>query len=476
MVEDAPDKPKPTGQEDDSDRPMVERPAMKMFASNLLFILVAFPYLAILPTGSDIQPYALLFASALVIWAMVKFDRPLALPRPVWLMSLILLYAGLVYLTRSEPGAGLRSLAGYASVFILTAAGYKTFRYLKPGVFLFSFSIWAVTGAVQFFYQKEFAKQLLVRMSTSPGRGVTGLAVEPSYYAIMCMFFLFLNEALYHRHRYGGTIYHAVNGVLYFQIFISFSGMGMVFLGLLFGARIVGRLMQRTDLKQKVRSIVPGVLLCGFVMLYVFIPSFRGTRSGRIFEKISSDPVATLFTDASISDRASHIVLSFYSLAYSHGLGLGLGTWSDRVDDMIDTAGGWVARLARSNPLTVQGSRIMSGWGSAVYELGAVGLLYMVLFWGLILKLGRGPGDRAAKTGPVLNLLILFFLVLAAVPLATPFFGYLLGMYFYMAYAEDRNGPARPQDNGCPGSAENPSGEADEEHRHLSPRRESFGK
>lgn len=471
MVEDTPDKPEPLGREDDSAPPKVKKPAMKTLVSNLLFILVAFPYLAILPTGSDIQPYALLFASALVIWAMVKFDRPLALPRPVWLMSLILLYAGLVYLTRSEPGAGLRSLAGYASVFVLTAAGYKTFRYLNTGVFLSSFSIWAVTGAVQFFYHKEFAKQILVRMSTSPGRGVTGLAVEPSYYAIMCMFFLFMNDTLYRRRRYEGWLYHAVNGVLYFQIFISFSGMGLVFFGLLFGAKIVGRLMQRAGLKHLVRSLVPAILLCGLVMLNVSAPSLKGTRSGRIVQRISSDPVATLFTDASISDRASHIVLSFYSLAFSHGLGLGLGTWSDRVDEIVVAAGGWVEKLAKSNPLTVQGGRIMSGWGAAVYELGVVGLLYMALFLGLIIKIGRGPGDSAAKTGQVLDLSILFLMVLAAVPLATPFFGYILGMNFYLAYAEDHDRPAPPPEDERPPSFKDPSGEAEEGHRHRSSRR-----
>ncbi len=423
-------------------------PTPEGILANLLFLLAAFPYVSIVPLSSDIQPYTLLLAVVLAAALLTNKRRPLRLPRPVWVLGLLLLYAGFIYLARSEPRYGLRSLAGYASVFFVTVAAYQAFPRLKTGTFLFAVSVWAAVGALQVFYRKDFAGRLLARMATSSVRGVTSLAVEPSYYAFTCMFFLILNALLYRRGRYGRWLYQALNVLLYAQIFITYSGMGLVFFALLFATRAVELLVTRPGVKAAAKLTALGLALGGLVFLFFRVPSFQNTRAGVILRRAAANPLALVFRDASISDRATHIVLSFYSLSYTRGLGLGLGTWTDHVEELAGAAGGWAERLARANRVSTEGGRIMSGWGAAAYELGAVGLVYIVLVWALILKTARGPGDRPERIGRAANLSLLFVLILAAVPLATPLFGFLLGANYYAAYEERPPAANRPGEFG----------------------------
>jgi hypothetical protein len=429
-------------------RPPAAKPTPEGILANLLFLLAAFPYVSIIPLSSDLQPYTLLLAVVLAAAFLMNPGRPLRLPRPVWVLGLLLFYAGFVYLARSEPRYGLRSMAGYASVFFITVAAYKAFPRLKTGTFLFAVSVWAAVGALQVFYRKDFAASLLARMATSSVRGVTSLAVEPSYYAFTCMFFLVLNALLYRRGRYGRRLYHALNVLLYAQIFITYSGMGLVFFALLFATRAVEMLVTKSGIKAVAKLAAAGLVFTGLVFLFFRVPSFQNTRAGVILRRAAANPLVLVFLDASISDRATHIVLSFYSLSYTRGLGLGLGTWTDHVEELAGAAGGWAERLALANRVSTEAGRIMSGWGAAAYELGAVGLVYIVLVWALILKTARGPGDRPARISRAANLSLLFVMILAAVPLATPLFGFLLGANYYAAYEERPPAANRPGEFG----------------------------
>ena len=59
------------------------------------------------------------------------------------------------------------------------------------------------------------------------------------------------------------------------------------------------------------------------------MPALQNTRAGILLRSGLRGPTTLLFTDQSVADRVSHVLLSFYSLFYSYGIGLGLGTWGD---------------------------------------------------------------------------------------------------------------------------------------------------
>lgn len=410
-----------------------KRNTQNNYDANILFMLVAFPYISIpiINIGSDIQPYTIIYVFLLILILIVKREK-LSLPYPLWIICLILFYATILYFINADFVFGLRSLAGYISIFLIAVASYLTFKHLNLKAFFLSISIWMIFGIIQLLFKKDFGYNLIVRMSTSPNRGVTSLAVEPSFYAIMCMFFLILNEIFYQRNKYESRVYLVIIFILCFQIFISYSGMGLLLLSIFFIVKIFEILLQ----KMTIRGIIR-VSLCAmgsFIIFWSFtyFPLLQITRAGQILSKFIINPMELLFSDASMADRASHIVVSFYSLIYSNGLGLGLGTWGEHCNLLISSAGGWVEKLANVNFST--GGRIMSGWGTAVYELGVVGMLLILVYLWLILMASRRIQNKKVKANLTGTMIIVFIMLLMAVPLAMPFFGYILGVYFYYIY------------------------------------------
>ena len=137
-----------------------------------------------------------------------------------------------------------------------------------------------------------------------------------------------------------------------------------------------------------------------------------------------------LFTDQSLADRVSHVLLSFYSLLYSYGIGLGLGTWGDYSNLLTVSAGGRIEEIA--NMWLSTGGRIMSGWGSVIYEIGIFGVLFVMVFLWIMFVGSRR--NKEMKSVYFLSMLTIGFVMLMAVPIAFPLFGYTLGAFLYYAY------------------------------------------
>src|SRR5258706_15101919 len=82
-----------------------------------LFVFSLFPYLLIVPLPTDTQPYAIIFAVLVVL-----MGRGVALPLPIWGLFVVLVVAIIVCLATGTTFNGLRSLVGYASVFLISAS------------------------------------------------------------------------------------------------------------------------------------------------------------------------------------------------------------------------------------------------------------------------------------------------------------------------------------------------------------------
>lgn len=63
----------------------------------------------------------------------------------------------------------------------------------------------------------------------------------------------------------------------------------------------------------------------------------------------------------------------------------------------------------------------MSGWGTAVYELGVVGVLLILVYLWLILMASRRIQNKKVKANLIGTMIIVFVMLLMAVPLAMPF-------------------------------------------------------
>ena len=234
--------------------------------SNILFLLVAFPYISLISTPFDVQPFALIL-SILFLLLLLTEGNNLSFPRPLGLIFFIFLYAACLYLFRSNYNYGLRSLAGYASVFFIALASYKTFRYVSLKTFYFTVFVWGFFGIVQLLFEKTFGNWLLPRMSTSVTRGITSLAPEPSFYAIICLFLLILNEIFHKDTEHSGKIYFVIMFVLLFQMVISLSGVGILCIFVFFFVKYLSTLVFNRSIKKLLLKTG------GYLMMQVFMLS-----------------------------------------------------------------------------------------------------------------------------------------------------------------------------------------------------------
>lgn len=387
------------------------------------FFLCLFPYISLIDTPFDTQPYAIAF-SFVLLFLLFTLKKDLKLPVILLPFIFVFAYSLFIFLVRSSDWSnGLRSLIGYASVCFIAIGSYHTFNQVKGKHFATAVMIWFIFGVIQLLVNKDFGSFLLSRLSTSDDRGVTSLAVEPSFYSIICIFFFVLNDVFYARGDYSKSIYRILFLLITAQIFFARAGVGIVLFFIYLGAKVIS--------KRKFVNIVTGLIgvlvVFGIVVcLYLYSPSLQLTRVGMLLNYLIHDPIKLIQSDGSIADRLVHIFISHLSLFYSYGIGYGLGNWNEYALEIAFRAGGIVLQLANVN-ITLSG-RIMSGWGTAIFELGIVGILFLASFLFLMRK-GWKKTKNQMKSVYLSSAITIFFTMLMAVPLAFPLFGYVIGIF-----------------------------------------------
>jgi hypothetical protein len=375
-----------------------------------LFTFSLFPYLLILPIPTDTQPYALIFAT--FIFLIGHRD---ALPLPIWTLFVVLVAASLIFVVTGATFNGVRSLAGYASVFFISASvlilAFRGVR-LTDRMLKFAVVIWFVVGAIQLFLAPGFLSSILARSSTTETRGVTSLAVEPAAYATMMLFTIMI-FFLRGRERTWPVFLCLIQIVVFSQSA----------LGILFAALVVG-------LYALVRFSAPAAIVTlaflAIISFFIFINAeeiLGGTRFGGLLNLLATRPEALFALDESVAARVSNIIYSikgaFESWLTPHGFDA-WSSYSDRQEQIyLDV---FVRRGISSD-------RIMSGYGAVLFELGALGFaIPIILTIGVIKNAGNQNIGRAAAL-----LLMIHALMLMPVPLSLPMVGILIGELFVKA-------------------------------------------
>ena len=396
--------------------------------ANVVFILALFPYVSIIKTPFDIQPYVLLFSGIYFLMYIVKGN--LKFPTFIGVFFLVFLYAFLIYIINSEWINGIRSLFGYASLFLISFTAYKTFRFINVKLYIIGINIWLLFGCVQYFIQKDFGSLFVARMSTTFERGVTSLAVEPSAYAMICIFFIILNEIFYKSGKYSKKIYYFNFVCIFIQLILTFSGMSILLILIYLFVKTIANSFVTFGIKGL--SYLLGSFLIGSILILCFIniPILETTRAGYLIGSFITYGFNIIYLDASMNDRFAHIIIPGYSLYNSYGIGFGLGTWSVHSNDIISD---FQSKYSNSNfdfySVTSKG-RIMSGWGNAVYELGFIGVLIMLTYIRLIIIAfsNKGIFRDVVFTG----IIIIFILAFMSLSLAFPLLSYITGVSIYL--------------------------------------------
>lgn len=389
----------------------------------ILFLFVMFPYLSLVDTPFDTQPYAILFSFGL-LFVMFFLKKDLEIPKVLLMFLFVALTAFVRALVDFDSDSILRSLVGYLSVFLIALGGYHTFKFIKGKHFVGVIFLWFFFGIAQLLVNKSFGSFLVARMSTSEDRGVTSLAVEPSFYAIICVFFLVTNDVLFSRKSYSKKTHNLMFLLISIQILFSQSALGF----LIFAIYLVSKFLFNSSLKKKVVSFIMAlfVFILGYY-LFTNVPSLQQSRVGSLLYLASLDPVNLIFMDGSISDRLSHILISGASLFHSYGLGFGIANFDAHAIFIANNSGQFIYDVTQVH-FTL--GRIMSAWGTAVFELGVVGLLLPGTFIYIMFKsMKRDPNNKSVYK---VALVTIFAVMMTSVPIAFPIFGYLIGVFVYL--------------------------------------------
>ena len=331
---------------------------MKRLLATTTFFFVLFPYLSPIGTPFDTQPYALL--SALLLLLATISSGTLRAPSAFWvLLQFLAVPAAYAIEAMAEaPLASVRAFARYVTPVALMWAGYLSASIIRSHIFGLAVWIWLVFGVLDWLFKTgsisiDLSALVTSASRTDASRGVTSLAVEPSYYAIACYYMLILNELFFRRRQYGSKRYLVFSAALCAQmLFLSQSGFSVVLVAIWLLYKTVISLRKAKELLY-VATAAPLIALSIWGIL-------RNTRAGRLVQLAMNEGViGAIWRDTSIAQRVQHIGVALQGFYSSFPYGNG---------------------FAHEDP-------IMSGIGTVLFELGLFGMVFLgLLLWSAVPK------------------------------------------------------------------------------------------
>jgi hypothetical protein len=365
---------------------------MKML-TYLLAFLSFFPFLSLINIGTDTQPYAFLLS------VMIIINNRLMLHRKVIPMALVSLIAILVFLIIGNIGFDeLRSLYNYMSIVVIPTATFillKKNKGLDERVIKIFINIWFLVSFIQMFVKSDFLYFLVSGARTSIGRGVPNLTSEPSFYGFMIIFALLFvldfekNKLLY------------IFNLLIQLILFAQSSVGVIYIAIYL---IIITLVSFKNIKINTLLKALGGATLIVVFIFFIFSELEGTRIYKVIHNLYSDPVSLYQTDESVKSRTDNIIKPIQESLSSYLLPKG---FSEAINDFGH-------------------SRIMSGFGAAIYELGLISFILIAnIFY--IVYTAKNHYNRLA------NAIFIITIMFSAIQLASPMFSFYLGYCIYLA-------------------------------------------
>jgi hypothetical protein len=385
------------------------------------FLGIYFPYISPIPTSNtDLQPIAVIFALLSIFLNLQKLLR-IKLNKLSWIaisfLSATCFFAFIKFCF--EDGFVARSFVPYLSllIFPIFAFLHRDHHFLHPKHLFYVNLIWLTVGLIQIFFDPSFLYFLIRAPRTTIGRGVVSLAPEPSYYAIQMLLIIFLSSLLRPANLARNWHHKATMIIALAQmVFLAKSFTGLLFAGVFF---TISSIVYLPTL------MIPAIIFAS-ALFYFSAPQFSELflelqGQGRIYfllHKLFQAPFELFILDQSGSERAADIVISLFSFIDNLPVYIGHPTsdWPSYSQEISSQLQIFKNILA--------GPRILSGLGAALFELGTMGLMIIGVLVILLLKI------KKTVIASSLSLLIILF---AAIPLATPLVGLIIGACLYSA-------------------------------------------
>jgi len=372
----------------------------------IFFSFIFLPYVKVINIPTDTQPYALLLAMCLFFVFKIKFNKYNLV------LFFLLIYATLIFLIDTKSLNSIRSLLNYFTLFFVSYATYKIFKTEKINAekfFSVIFFIWFIVSFMQVIYDPHFLTFLISNPRTTPDRGITGLAPEPTHLGMMFIFFILFALSLD-----GFKYKNIVIGISALSIlFFAKSAMAALFLSFMFVLYVI------THVRLK------------FIMYFIFgvgvfiniVSILDGTRLQHVLSLLWDDPTQLLMLDASVNDRFFHIFFSLKGLYDNYLLPNGFNAWLPYVSTQLIEYKDFVI----IEWFSLSG-RVMSGYGAALFELGIFFLAVPLLITFSLIKIYPTKINKVVFFSLFIN-----SIMFSAIPIAYPPFAFYLGYLNYKA-------------------------------------------
>lgn len=347
---------------------MINPKAMKLL-SILFVISCVFPYTQIIPNESYSQPYALLIGSLIFVLNGPKVFA--VLPRSDAMALLGLAFVGIAALLIScwpAPNPQeLKYLLIYVSPLVLTVASLAVLRTHYEAcvkTLVCSVIVWLVVGCIQTLYDPTFLTFLVgtwqdaATVVVDSGRGVLGLAPEPTHYGFHL---LVMGAVLVMLRRNVALAWLCVLGAL----LLARSSSALLALGL---AGILAVLQQPVRFRWVILS---GLLAIPIGLVVINQIDSAETRVLRLLIAFFSEPSTFLLVDYSVNARLGGLIASFRYCFETFLMPNGLSSdhWLEISEELVRRFV-WLLDVSTSGP--------PSGFGIILYQVGFFGIPFLV--------------------------------------------------------------------------------------------------
>ncbi|WBU40025.1 hypothetical protein [Marinobacter alkaliphilus] len=375
---------------------------LKYLSFSVFMLLSCFSYVSFSLNSMDSQiwhffvmPFCFLFFRSKAAWFTVAPELVLSL-----VVFVFLFFSGFTFIE-------LRSLGSYWSLlFTIVVTVFALACGLKDRFYILVCSVsllYFFGGLAQIVFGK-FIFEFLVHVRTTPERGVTSFAAEPSYYATITIIlsWLILIYSDYRPSVFGkialfcnlcsiSLLAQSAIGIVYILLAVSIISVSKV---------SFSRILMFT-------SAIGGLF---------FVVGLTDGRVSALSSLILEGGLYDLFmSDASVNLRVAHAFLPIYISLDNLLFPFFYGNYS-------------TVSLLYANEFQhifwykgFGGERIMSFVGAMIFELGLIALLYLLSFVIRAFWFCRKPSRK------IMEMIFLFALLVSAVPIAMPLVGILFG-------------------------------------------------
>jgi len=322
------------------------------FTKYVFIFFIFFPYLTPIDTPWSLQPYSFFFSLIIIlIYKNNKINKHIIYLLIVSISSILI-----AFFTMSRIDNSIRSIANYVSFpFIIWASILikPTSIDIKKFIKIASF-IYFIIGFLQYTILPDFLSFLVPHQGTSDelflsGRGVSSLTPEPSYFGFMMLLFFFFGIF------YNDKILKLISliSILFLAKSITVIFCLLITLYIIYSFKNTRRLFV---------SLISSFII--FIIFIIIIQTYVGdTRALVLMQAFLSDGFSsTIENDASATGRLYHITYPISQSFSNYLIPFGF------------------------NGLPNGDTRILSGIGGAVYELGFISIILIYNIFTMIFK------------------------------------------------------------------------------------------